>query len=94
MAVMERICRITIPGLSVKRHFEAARRRLLADFPAVHEVLATTAPSTLLVLYAPPGEADAWVDALLDSIPTCGGRETGRLHGWRDGRRRGDDSAA
>jgi hypothetical protein len=91
---MERICRITIPGLSVGRDFEAARRRLLADFPGVHEVVATTAPSTLLVLYSGPGEADAWLDALLDSLPPREVRETSRLRGWRDGRRRGDDSAA
>jgi len=45
---------ITIPGLSVKRDFTAARQCLLADFPNVHEVIATTAAATLLVLYSGP----------------------------------------
>jgi hypothetical protein len=36
---------ITIPGLSMKDDFPAARRRLLAEFPRVVEVLAMTTPA-------------------------------------------------
>jgi hypothetical protein len=57
---MQRLCRITIPGLVVKRDFTAARRRLLAAFPDIEEVIATTAPGTLLVLSSGPEDADAW----------------------------------
>lgn len=50
---MPRLYQITIPGLSLKGDFSAARRRLIADFPRVLEVLATTIPATVLV--ATPG---------------------------------------
>jgi hypothetical protein len=63
---MQRLCRLTVPGLSIKSDFTAAHRTLLADFPNVHEVVATTAPGTLLVLYSGPDEANAWCNC-------CGG---------------------
>ena len=90
---MQKLCRITIPGLSVKRDFTAARRRLLAEFPDVHEVIATTAPGTLLVLSSGSEDVDAWLDTL-DSLASREVRETGRLRRWRGGGLRGDDSAA
>jgi hypothetical protein len=65
---MHRTCRITVPGLSIKTEFAAARERVLANFPEVREVLATTAPTTLLVVYSGPAEPDAWYDALVDSV--------------------------
>jgi hypothetical protein len=85
---MQRLCRITIPGLSIESDFAAAREHLLAEFPNVHEVIATTAPATVLVLYSGPAEADSWVDALLDSI------ETGHVEADRglSSRRNGDGS--
>src|SRR6267378_3441617 len=82
---MQRLCRITIPGLSIESDFAAARERLLADFTNVHEVIATTAPATLLVLYSGRPEADAWVDALLDSTQAGEVRATRRRLNWRDG---------
>jgi hypothetical protein len=82
---MQRLCRITVPGLSIESDFAAARERLLADFPNVHEVIATTAPATLLVLYSGPPEADAWVDALLDSTQTGEVKANRRLLNWRNG---------
>jgi hypothetical protein len=45
---MQNLYQITIPGLSMKAGFPAARRRLLGDFPQVVEVLAMTTPSTVL----------------------------------------------
>ena len=70
---MERLCRITVPGLSIKSDFTAVRRRMLADFPNVHEVVATTAPGTLLLIYSGPDEVDAWYGAVLDTVAS---RET------------------
>ena len=52
---MPRLYQITIPGLSITAHFPAVRRRLLAEFPEVLEVLATTMPGTVLIAYR--GEA-------------------------------------
>jgi hypothetical protein len=64
-APMQRLCRITVPGLSITRDFTAARRRLLARFPDIDEVVATTAPGTLLVASSRPEDVDAWLDVLL-----------------------------
>jgi hypothetical protein len=63
---VQRLCRITVPGLSVKRDFTAARERLLAACPDVDEVIATTAPGTLLVLSSGTEDVNAWLDVLLD----------------------------
>ncbi len=65
---MQKLYQITIPGLSLKRDFPAARRRLIADFPRVQEVIATTIPATVLVAYLGDDEVDAWLDALSDSV--------------------------
>jgi hypothetical protein len=65
---MPRLYQITIPGLSLKGDFTAARRRLIADFPRVLEVLATTTAATVLVAYLGEDEVDAWLDALSDSV--------------------------
>jgi hypothetical protein len=91
---MEQLCRITVPGLSVKRDFAASRERLLADFPNIHEVLATTAPETLMVLYSGPENVRAWLDSLLESVPAPEVKRSVRLLSRRIGRLRGDDSAA
>jgi hypothetical protein len=90
---MQKLCRITVPGLSVERDFTAARRRLLGEFPDIQEVIATTAPGTLLVLCAGSEDVDAWLDAL-HSLAACEVPKTGRLRRWRGGGLTGDDSAA
>jgi hypothetical protein len=90
MADMQKLYRITVPGLSVKRDFTAARRRLLGEFPDIQEVIATTAPGTLLVLCGGSEDVDAW----LDTLTSQAARKTGRLRRWRGGGSRGDDSAA
>jgi hypothetical protein len=92
MADMQKLW-ITVPGLSVKRDFTAARRRLLAEFPDIQEVIATTAPGTLLVLSCGPEDVDAWLDTL-DSLATRELRKTGRLWRRRGGGLTGGDSAA
>jgi hypothetical protein len=90
---MQKLCRITVPGLSVKRDFTAARRRLLAEFPDIQEVVATTAPETLLVLCAGREDVDAWLD-ILRPLATRELRKTVRLRRWRGGGSTGDDSVA
>lgn len=61
---MPRLRRITVPELSIARDFTAARRRLMVEFPDVEEVVATTAPGTLVVFYSGREDVDGWVDAL------------------------------
>lgn len=53
-----------MPGLSVKRNFGNARECLLAAFPDIEEVVATTAPGTLLVLSSGAEDVDAWLREL------------------------------
>ena len=91
---MQRLCRITVPGLSVERDFTAARQRLLTEFPNIDEVIATTAPGTLLVLASGRADVEAWVEALIDSVTTRSAKGGGKLPRWRVRRLRGDDSAA
>jgi hypothetical protein len=67
---MQKLYEITIPGLSMQTDFPAVRHRLLADFPDVLEVLVTTTPATVLVVYRGDEEIDGWLDALSDSIAT------------------------
>jgi hypothetical protein len=86
---VQRLCRITVPELSIESDFTAARERILGDFPNVHEVIATTAPGTVLLIYAGADEADAWYIALLDSIATRHESTRRRILG-----RRGEELAA
>ena len=65
---MPRLHQITIPGLSLKGDFPAARRRLIADFPRVLEVFAANIPATVLVAYPGEDEVDGWLDAVSDSV--------------------------
>jgi hypothetical protein len=67
---MQKLYEITIPGLSMKTDFPAVRHRLLADFPLVIEVLATTTPATFLIAYVGDDEVDGWIDALTESVAT------------------------
>jgi hypothetical protein len=65
---MLKLYEITIPGLSMRTDIPAIRHRLLADFPDVDEVLATTRPATVLVAYRGEDELDDWLDALSESV--------------------------
>jgi hypothetical protein len=61
---------ITIPGFSVSSDLPSVRRRLRADYPRVLDVLGTTRPATLLIVYSGEDEIDAWLKALDHSVPT------------------------
>jgi hypothetical protein len=91
---MQRHCRITVPGLTVKRDFTAARQRLLNTFPNVHQVVATISPATVLILYSGPEDVDSWLAALLGSSATRRDTATSRLVSRRGGSLGGDDCAA
>lgn len=65
---MQKLYEITIPGLSVAADLPAVRHRLLADFPDVLDVLATTMPATVLIVYRGVAKLDNWLDALSDSV--------------------------
>jgi hypothetical protein len=67
---MQKLYEITIPGLSLAADFQAVHHRLLADFPSLVDVLATTTPATVLVVYTCEPEVDCWIDALSDSVAT------------------------
>lgn len=67
---MHKLYEITIPGLSVASELPAVRHRLLADFPDVLDVLATTMPATVLIVYRGVAKPNAWLDALSDSVAT------------------------
>ena len=86
--------RITVPGLSVKRDFTTARQCLLADFPNLREVIPTTAPATLLVLYSSPGDPDAWVQTLRKLVAARRVKATSRPMSRCAESFNGDDSAA
>lgn len=59
---------ITVPGLEVKSDWATVHDRLLDDFPRVTDVLATTIPATLLIVYEGRPEADAWLDDVSEAL--------------------------
>jgi hypothetical protein len=65
---MPQLYMITVPGLEVRWDWAAVHDRLLDDFPAVTDVLATTMSATVLIVYQGPAEIDAWLDAVGEAI--------------------------
>lgn len=65
---MPRLFEITVPGLSVKSDWAAVHDRLLDDFPCVTDVLATTLPATLLIVYEGDSDIDSWLDGIRDAL--------------------------
>jgi len=55
---------ITVPGLSMKQDFKAARQRLMNEFPAIEDVIATTASGTVLIVASDPIDVNAWQETL------------------------------
>jgi hypothetical protein len=65
---MQRLYMITVPGLEVKSDWAIVHDRLLDDFPRVTDVLATTMPATILIVYRGRAEIDGWLDTVSDTI--------------------------
>jgi len=59
---------ITVPGLEVRSDWRVLHDRLLDDFPAVSDVLATTIEATILIVYAGPADADAWLETITKTV--------------------------
>jgi hypothetical protein len=67
-AATARLYMITVPGLEVKSDWRIVHDRLLDGFPDVDDVLPTTTPETLLVVYRGRAEIDGWLDALSEAV--------------------------
>jgi len=65
---MPRLSQITVPGLHVPSDWRAVHDRLLDDFAGVTDVLATTMPGTILIVYEGAPDVDGWLDSVSSSI--------------------------
>jgi hypothetical protein len=65
---MPRLYMITVPGLQVKSDWRVVRDRLLDDFPKVKDVLPTTTPDTLLIVYRGRAHVNEWLDAMSETV--------------------------
>jgi hypothetical protein len=65
---MPRLSQITVPGLHVPSDWRAVHDRLLDDFAGVSDVLATTMPGTILIVYEGASDVDGWLDSVSSSI--------------------------
>lgn len=65
---MPRLYMITVPGLTVALDWAPVHDRLLDDFPEIADVLATTMPATLLIVYEGDSNVDAWLEGISDGI--------------------------
>ena len=65
---MPQLYMITVPGLEVRSDWATVHDRLLDDFPHVTDVLATTMPATLLIVYRGRPEVDAWLRDVSEAL--------------------------
>jgi hypothetical protein len=63
-----RLFMVTVPGLVVKSDWRIVHDRLLDEFPSVEDVLPTTTPETLLIVYRGRARLDEWLDAVSDGV--------------------------
>jgi hypothetical protein len=59
---------ITVPGLEVKSDWLPVHDLLLDEFPKVTDVLATTTPATLLIVYHGRADIDAWLGGVTEAV--------------------------
>ena len=69
---------VTVPGLDVKSDWLPVHDLLLDEFPDVTEVLATTIPETLLIVYCGRADIDAWLAGLDEAVSVRRPRRFGR----------------
>jgi hypothetical protein len=55
---------VTVPGLDVKSDWRLVHDRLLDDFPEVSDVLATTMPATILIVYEGSPQGGRWLEGV------------------------------
>jgi hypothetical protein len=70
---MPGLCLMTVPGLDVGPEWRPVHDRLLDEFPAVTDVLATTMPETLLIVHDGPPDG-AWLDTAGATVLALRGR--------------------
>ena len=75
---MRRLSQITVPGLHVPSDWRAVHDRLLDDFPRIADVLPTTMPGTILIVYEGRSDVDRWLESVSSSVLARRGR-TGAL---------------
>ena len=59
---------LTLPGLDVRSDWRMVHDRLLDDFPAIDDVLATTTTATILIVYEGSAQIDGWLDSIDEAI--------------------------
>jgi hypothetical protein len=65
---MQKLYLITVPGLDVRSDWRVLHDRLLDEFPAMSDVLATTITATILIVYAGAPDADAWLESITETV--------------------------
>ena len=65
---MPRLYMVTVPGLDVKSDWQQVHDRLVDEFPDITDVLATTIPETVLIVYEGRADIDAWLEAVTEAI--------------------------
>jgi hypothetical protein len=66
-----RLFMFTVPGLKVASDWLTVHDRLLDAFPEVIDVLATTMPETLLIVYQGELNIDDWLEGVSAGILGC-----------------------
>ena len=64
---MPRLYMVTVPGLDVKSDWRQVHDCLLSEFPDITDVLATTIPQTVLIVYEGRADIDAWLEAVTET---------------------------
>ena len=59
---------LTLPGLEVRRDWRTVHDRLLDDFAAIEDVLPTTIPATVVIVYRGAARIDRWLDSIDEAI--------------------------
>jgi hypothetical protein len=63
-----RLYMITVPGLEVKPDWLPVHDVLLDEFPKITDVLPTTIPETLLIVYRGRADIDAWLGGVNEAV--------------------------
>ena len=59
---------LTLPGLDVRSDWRRVHDRLLDDFSTIDDVLPTTTPATILIVYEGAAQIDSWLDSIAEAI--------------------------
>lgn len=59
---------ITLPGLEVRTEWRLVHDRLLDDFPGIDDVLPTTMPGTIVIVYRGSAQVDGWLESIDTAI--------------------------